>query len=419
MFLKCCDFDGKTLYCFRVKNGNGEFFNVSDKFQVETLIASEGFFPCNPIEKPKEFIKYAISYDNSSKFFFSLEKEKTNFKNRVAKIASEIVETIISKNENYHYIHDPGHVKQVPPGYERTKSGWSKGKIKQVFSVDAIETAFNKIVSDIKPFSIQRNNSVSYNSVFRVTRDIEIKGKKKTIGTFFKPEKKGLAYRRGMNKDCTQSEREVMSYQLSKALGLNVVPPTCFSELKGKRGTEQMHVGGKGMRDLTREERSHINWYTYEKERLMKKLQKIAIFDIIAGNTDRHADNLLFDEKTKNFHAIDNGLTFPENNKGFFSNKIRDPYSGSGNNLRSCAVTLIAGYFEAEKDKNLIGKFNANSLKEAYLDGAIFFDVESQELIESIDEEKVAKLFDKNNRFNEGQKKACLERIRFLKELIK
>jgi hypothetical protein len=415
MFLQCCNFNGENIYKFRInKNNKGEFFDISDKNKVESLINGEGFFGGNPINHPKDFIKYAISYDNSTNYFYSIEYEKNKFRN----IVSNIVNSVFAKNENYKYIHDPTHENYPGPGWERTKNGWSFGRINQIFSYDKIEGLLKKFISEIKPSSVVRNAGYSSNSVFRVKRPIELNGRKKEVGTFFKPTKKSLAYRKHMNKNCTQTDREVMSYQFSKALNFNVVPPTFYSTIKGKEGSEQFHVRGEEIGNLDRATQSHINYYLFETERMNQKLQKIAVFDIITGNTDRHQENLLYDEEKRNFHAIDNGLTFPENNVGFFNPQKVLPYYGKGNEMRSCAVTLLHEYGQAEKLIALGGCYNADFLRKSYEEGRIFQDQYIQDFILSIDERKIEKLFKNNPKFNDGQRESCLERLKFLKELI-
>jgi hypothetical protein len=58
----------------------------------------------------------------------------------------------------------------------------------------------------------------------------------------------------------------------------------------------------------------------------IREFQKLAMFDFIIGNTDRHSGNWMVDEQHK-LRAIDHGLSFPEQNNlgvhGFRSDPTR------------------------------------------------------------------------------------------------
>lgn len=95
-------------------------------------------------------------------------------------------------------------------------------------------------------------------------------------------------------------QREIAAYELSKALGWNLVPPTVLAEGPLGVGSLQWFV------DADFEQ----HYFTlYEEQRHHPQLQTICAFDIVANNTDRKSGHCLIDARG-HIWAIDNGLSF-------------------------------------------------------------------------------------------------------------
>lgn len=96
-------------------------------------------------------------------------------------------------------------------------------------------------------------------------------------------------------------KREVAAYELSKAMGLGIVPPTVVRDGPFGEGSLQLFVDADfGEHYFTLfETRSHLH----------DQFRAIAAFDIVANNTDRKSGHCLVDADEKVW-AIDNGLCF-------------------------------------------------------------------------------------------------------------
>lgn len=93
-------------------------------------------------------------------------------------------------------------------------------------------------------------------------------------------------------------KNEVAAYELDKALGLNIVPPTVSRDFQGQRGSMQRFVPGH----KTAEEHSgKIDRNGFEKMRAL---------DVLTWSMDRHDGNYLVSKGGK-VKAIDNGLSLP------------------------------------------------------------------------------------------------------------
>ena len=154
--------------------------------------------------------------------------------------------------------------------------------------------------------------------------------------SIFKPSsvmKKGL--RSSLTTEISQTEREVIAFNISRLLGLNVVPPTFWKRRtlvtkKGRKsvtGSEQLYINAQEICDrfFTSAQDAAVaqsNMSKFERSKDFVKFKKalpfIAISDFIFGNTDRHSGNLMIDSECR-LYAIDNGLCFPiDNNKNEF-----------------------------------------------------------------------------------------------------
>jgi uncharacterized repeat protein (TIGR03843 family) len=95
--------------------------------------------------------------------------------------------------------------------------------------------------------------------------------------------------------------REVAAFELSEAMGVGVVPPTVLRGGPLGEGSVQLFV------DADHEQ----HYFTLYEERpdLHDQLRVIAVFDLIANNTDRKGGHCLLGRDGRVW-AIDNGLCF-------------------------------------------------------------------------------------------------------------
>ncbi len=100
--------------------------------------------------------------------------------------------------------------------------------------------------------------------------------------------------------DGTLYRREYASFVLSEALGWQIVPPTVIRE-KGPHGIGTMQLYMHHVRE-------EADYYAI-RERHAREVKRMAVFDLIANNTDRKAGHCLCDE-AGHVWGIDHGLTF-------------------------------------------------------------------------------------------------------------
>ncbi len=95
--------------------------------------------------------------------------------------------------------------------------------------------------------------------------------------------------------------REVAAYRLSEAMGLDLVPPTVLRDGPYGEGSLQWFV------DV--DHRQH--YFTIHEERpdLHDTLRAVALFDLLANNTDRKSGHVLIDADN-HIWGIDHGLCF-------------------------------------------------------------------------------------------------------------
>jgi hypothetical protein len=102
----------------------------------------------------------------------------------------------------------------------------------------------------------------------------------------------------------TGPERELLSYEMDKALGFDLVPPVVGREIARMGfGSLQAWVDAPTAWEWT------SKGYDYRKDLRNPWLHRLAAFDFIRGEIDRHANNWLMDS-SRRVYAIDNGYSF-------------------------------------------------------------------------------------------------------------
>jgi len=97
------------------------------------------------------------------------------------------------------------------------------------------------------------------------------------------------------------ARREVAAYELSKALGWDLVPPTVFRD--------DGPVGEGSVQRFVDADFSEHYFTLREDERHDDAFRRLCAFDIVANSTDRKGGHCLVDEEG-HIWAIDNGLSF-------------------------------------------------------------------------------------------------------------
>jgi hypothetical protein len=136
---------------------------------------------------------------------------------------------------------------------------------------------------------------------------------------------------------------EIAAYKLSKALGLNMVPPTVEREFQGKKGSIQLWVPyWKNFEAITKDKLQPKGIkYTY----FIRALCLQRAFDNLVSNEDRHQRNYLITEDWRMI-LIDHSRTFRTTNK-FIKNLIYDENFKEGKNF--IMDTLPRKFYEAIK----------------------------------------------------------------------
>ena len=124
--------------------------------------------------------------------------------------------------------------------------------------------------------------------------------------------------------------REVLSYEVSAALGVDIVPLT----------VEATGVFGLGSAQQFIDEDMGFDPRSLYAPRLSATMWPFAVFDIVANNADRKIGHVLSEAGTGRLWAIDNGLTFHHADKlrtvmwGFAGRPIPSPLIEAVSRLR-------------------------------------------------------------------------------------
>jgi len=103
----------------------------------------------------------------------------------------------------------------------------------------------------------------------------------------------------------TLALREVAAFQLSEALGFNIVPFTVYRE-------DGPHGPGSLQQYIEYDVEYHYFNFTVEDK---QKLRPVVLFDFLSNNADRKGSHVFFEEGTHHLFAIDHGICFHEEYK--------------------------------------------------------------------------------------------------------
>ena len=133
--------------------------------------------------------------------------------------------------------------------------------------------------------------------------------------------------------------REVLTYEVATALGLDIVPETVLANGPHGRGSAQVFID----EDFEFDPRSLFT------PRLSLRLWPVAVLDIICNNADRKLGHIIREVGDDRLWAIDNGLTFHPDPKlrtvlwGFAGAEVPAPLIEALERLRgSVAPPLVA-----------------------------------------------------------------------------
>lgn len=118
-------------------------------------------------------------------------------------------------------------------------------------------------------------------------------------------QRENKAYSESVDMSVSGPEREFIAYQLDQVMGFDLVPPVVL------RNVEPLSAGS--LMAWVRQPLA-IDWIRYQRYDYRKHpenpwLHKIAAFDFITGQLDRHAANFILDSDGR-VYAIDNGYSF-------------------------------------------------------------------------------------------------------------
>lgn len=133
--------------------------------------------------------------------------------------------------------------------------------------------------------------------------------------------------------------REVLTYEVATALGLDIVPETVLTNGPHGRGSAQAFVA----------EDFEFDPRTLFRPRLSHRLWPVAVLDIICNNADRKLGHIIRQVGEDRLWAIDNGLTFHSDPKlrtvlwGFAGSEIPGPLLAALERLRGKDARGLVG----------------------------------------------------------------------------
>jgi hypothetical protein len=236
----------------------------------------------------------------------------------------------------------------------------------------------------------------------------------------------------------TTAHREVAYYNLAHAFGLQKYVPTTAMVHDPKPGKIPDHWDPEGRNNIERihgptgnyysvmekiPDAKHISWKRSLHLAVMKDaldsgdLDKMAIMNMILGNTDRHHMNYMI--SPKGLHLIDHGFCFGHDMEG-----VRDPYIPQY--LRAARGMKMYGYGEYSKDYSKDVARHPRHIasikdKEHQAEMMKSFDVHPEALkwVDELDEAKIQQVIDSHLNMSEPNKKAIMFGLKKAKEIAK
>ena len=101
------------------------------------------------------------------------------------------------------------------------------------------------------------------------------------------------------------ANREIMAYEVSNRMGLDLVPETVEADGLLGPGAAQRYLDPDPDFD-------HRRWF---EDRIDPRLWPVAVFDLVSNNADRKLGHVLVESDTGRLFAIDHGLTFHSQQK--------------------------------------------------------------------------------------------------------
>lgn len=167
-------------------------------------------------------------------------------------------------------------------------------------TLDQRRTAFRKLEK-----SLEAPANLGTSDALRGTRKATVQRTNRGVAFLWKGTEPANKLRRKVPEG-TENKREMAAYLVDKQLGhFAQVPPTVAKNVDGEDGIATLIVGeAKSLDDAT-------NWLLKKSDK--EGYRRLAIFDQIIGNLDRHPRNFLTTEEGPTV-PIDHGLAFPTSN---------------------------------------------------------------------------------------------------------
>ena len=112
----------------------------------------------------------------------------------------------------------------------------------------------------------------------------------------------------------TRMKRDVAACRLDRILGFHLVPETRLTTIDGAEASIQVRVIGTEFRGAKAYENfleANVRKNPELELRHKIELERMAVLDIISGNTDRNITNFIYDDEHHRIWAIDHADSFP------------------------------------------------------------------------------------------------------------
>lgn len=152
----------------------------------------------------------------------------------------------------------------------------------------------------------------------------------------------------------TLAAREVLTFEVAEAMGISIVPPTFLIDGPFGVGSVQLFI----KEDFEFDPRPLL-------EGPSDRLWPFAILDVVINNADRKLGHIIVEKRTNALWAIDNGLSFHDDEKlrtilwGFAGRPIPGPLVEA---LKALAQALTTDLYRRVAE--LLSESEANALRE-------------------------------------------------------